>query len=77
MSDKVKNTAVKITMISGTQHNFTMASEKALMFSQTITGYKLAEDKKWIDAWDFTEAKSGQMLLCIASIESVSVETPG
>ncbi len=65
---------VVIITTSGHEHEFIMTSEKALQLVQLITAPRNANDKAWVDIWDYTEAKVGQLMVNLNKIETVHVD---
>jgi hypothetical protein len=69
-----KRATVKFVTATGREHEFEMGMDKALTFSQQVSGHKQGSAKSWIDMWDFTGRANGQFLINMDSIESVLVE---
>ncbi|MBN1124376.1 MAG: hypothetical protein JXA82_05155 [Sedimentisphaerales bacterium] len=74
MEGKDKLTQVRITMTSGKTHAFTMTVEKAIQLVQMITYERREEGRQWIDIYDLTEAKTGQFVIHMSTVESIEVD---
>ena len=59
---------------TGRDYDFKMGMDKAVAFSQHVSGCKAGGSKSWIDVWDYTEAANGQFMINMHSIESLYIE---
>ncbi len=64
---------VRITMSSGTTHDFEMTTDKASAMCLVVANVRNSKAKKWIDILDYTEIASGQVLINMDEIEYISV----
>ena len=74
MTENAKMARVKISMVSGKEHEFEMPREKATDLLSVVTHFAGQKGKQWIDMFDYTETLSGQRQINLLRIELIEFD---